>query len=369
MLCYATYPVLRGGSKKKSKSDRRMLLVHTLCLFIAPAAALQIRTPALSCHHPTAAAQPRVAHRHHSTAAQPRVARSRVRCAAVSDAVVPAAVSLVAGSFGGAIGLGVAYPLDTLKTKTQSSAGGSTPSNPFALAAQIYKAEGLQGFYSGVSISMAGQALIKGVLFFVYGGARNFVAGTALGLSTLGLCLAASFSGAVSSLVMCPVERVKCVMQARAAGSFANPIACIGELVRQDGAYGLVFRGFGATVLREMPACTLYLVGYELAKATLLATTLPRMAVLLLSGAFAGAASWVPVYPIDVVKTQIQVEMGSSGDEQGESFVGTAKRLWQAGGFWAFWDGLGPKLARAIINHAVTFLVFDALCGLYLRRR
>ena len=39
---------------------------------------------------------------------------------------------------GGAIGVGVAYPLDTLKTKTQTSAGGSMPSNPFLLTRQIF---------------------------------------------------------------------------------------------------------------------------------------------------------------------------------------------------------------------------------------
>ena len=73
------------------------------------------------------------------------------------------------------------------------------------------------------------------------------------------------------------------------------------------------------------------------------------------------------MYPIDVIKTQIQVEL-SVDDEVDSSFVGTARRLWQTGGFWAFWDGLGPKLARAIVNHAVTFLVVDAVCGLWLRR-
>ena len=39
--------------------------------------------------------------------------------------------------------------------------------------------------------------------------------------------------------------------------------------------------------------------------------------------------------------------------------VGIDKRM-------AFWDGIGPKLARAIVNHAVTFLVFDNLCFLWL---
>ena len=108
---------------------------------------------------------------------------------------------------GGSIGVGVAYPLDMLKTKQQAGSGAS---NPIALTRQIYAAEGLVGFYSGCSTTMAGQAIIKGALFFVYGAARNFlVLRTALGLNTLSLCLAAGFSGFVGSFVMTPVERVK----------------------------------------------------------------------------------------------------------------------------------------------------------------
>lgn len=93
-------------------------------------------TPTLCFRAPcTAVARPR------------RLGHSRVHMSAGgATAMVPAAVSLVAGSLGGAIGLGVAYPLDTLKTKTQSSAGDSMPSNPFALAARIYRDEGIPGF-------------------------------------------------------------------------------------------------------------------------------------------------------------------------------------------------------------------------------
>ena len=160
-------------------------------------------------------------------------------------------------------------------------------------------------------------------------------------------------------------------MQARAASTFVSPIACIRELVQRDGVYGLCFRGLGATVLREIPACTLYFVSFALAKAALFESgRLARTPALLLSGAFAGAMSWVPVYPVDVVKTQIQVELGSSSNSTkgSASFVGTAVRLWKGGGVMAFWDGLGPKLARAVVNHAVTFLVVDFVCGLWLAR-
>ena len=43
----------------------------------------------------------------------------------------------------------------------------------------------------------------------------------------------------------------------------------------------------------------------------------------------------------------------------------TRGRLYEAGGPMAFWDGIGPKLARAVVNHAVTFFVFDAVCGFW----
>ena len=64
---------------------------------------------------------------------------------------------------------------------------------------------------------------------------------------------------------------------------------------------------------------------------------------------------------VQVVKTNIQILDGASGDA---GFVGTAKRLWESGGPAVFWDGISPKLARAVVNHAVTFYVFDYVCAL-----
>ena len=71
---------------------------------------------------------------------------------------VSGAVSLGAGMVGGAVGVGVAYPLDTLKTKLQAreDSGASSSSSPLALAADIVRDEGFEGFYGGVSSTMAG---------------------------------------------------------------------------------------------------------------------------------------------------------------------------------------------------------------------
>jgi len=202
--------------------------------------------------------------------AQCQVQRSRnlrqgTRCVYTPQALVPPAISLGAGMLGGAIGVGVSYPLDTIKTKTQSYASDGSP-NPLALAAKIVQQEGMGGFYSGVSSTMVGQALIKGVTFFAFEAAKPAFSSIGL-LAPFALVLAACLSGALGSFVVTPVERIKCVMQSREAGVYAHPLECTSELLRSDGLSGLLFRGLGATLLREIPAYGFYFSTYELTKA------------------------------------------------------------------------------------------------------
>ena len=80
---------------------------------------------------------------------------------------------------GGALGVGVAYPLDTIKVKVQAAssrraiataAPASGSSSTFQLAADLVREDGLEALYGGVSAAMVGQAFIKGAAFFAYDG-------------------------------------------------------------------------------------------------------------------------------------------------------------------------------------------------------
>ena len=197
---------------------------------------------------------------------------------------------------------------------------------------------------------MAGQAVIKGVVFFVYEACKASLESADLG--TTGLLLAAMASGAVGSLVVTPVER-----QGEDAGERRGHVRVAARVVQSlletDGVDGFLLRGLGATPRGAGGA--FYFVSHEYEGDAARRRLAARAARATIGGAVAGAAAWVPVYLIDVVKTNIQVADGGSDDlARTPSFAPpstcttTASPPSSTG--WA-------KLARAVVNHAVTFCV------------
>ena len=327
------------------------------------------------------------------------------------------AASLLAGSLGGAVVVGVAYPFDTLKTKSQvyrrerrhTSKKRDAPTsnidcdetmikvdtpiiehhdddldneyddgidndvpddgNLLSLIIQILQNEGIAGFFGGVRGMMAGQAIIKSVAFstneLAFGVLMNnnnhdaSLLGVSSGTTTSSfgmLILAAGFSGFVTSFLVAPVERVKVMMQAQQQSSvtYTNELECIQAVLKQEGWNGLFLRGLGPTMLREVPSYAIYFVVYRVLMNSFeenLGSAAP-----LLCGAISGCACWIPVYPIDVVKTLVQ---NTEGGSSSESAIDVAIQLYRDEGIQVFFNGLTPKMLRASVNHAVTFWVYD----------
>ena len=63
-----------------------------------------------------------------------------------------------------------------------------------------------------------------------------------------------------------------------------------------------------------------------------------------LAGAFAGVASWVVVYPLDVVKTAVQAQNPQKGERTSTREM--ALRLYRDGGIGRFYRGLGFTVLR-----------------------
>ena len=166
------------------------------------------------------------------------------------------------------------------------------------------------------------------------------------------------------TLITAPFERVKVLLQIQGQKQLApgeKPKYSGGlDVVRQlykEGGIRSVFRGSAMTLARDGPGSAAYFATYEWVKRSLTPTgpdgkpsgELSLTAVMTAGGA-AGVAMWIPVFPVDTVKSRLQ------GAEGRPTIGGTIGGIYRSGGFKAFFPGLGPALARAVPANAATFL-------------
>lgn len=198
-------------------------------------------------------------------------------------------------------------------------------------------------------------AIIKSVAFSANASALSFLQESFALPAAASLLLAACFSGFVTSFLVTPIERVKVLLQS--SNVYKNELDCIQKVIAKEGVIGIFTRGLGPTLAREVPSYGIYFLIYGLLIQLPLAGQLGNLAPLVF-GALTGMASWIPVYPIDVVKTLVQANDGSS---EGGSALEVTKQLYNDRGIRGFFDGLTPKMLRAAINHSVTFYIYDLI--------
>ena len=183
-------------------------------------------------------------------------------------------------------------------------------------------------------------------------------------LSIAQVSAAGFFSAIPMTAITAPFERVKVLLQIQGQKTLApgeKPKYSGGtDVVRQlykEGGVRSVFRGSVATLARDGPGSAAYFATYEYIKRRLTpvdpvtgkAGNLSLLAVTAAGGA-AGIAMWIPVFPIDTVKSRLQTMEGKP------TIGGVIKGVYRSGGYKAFFPGFGPALARAVPANAATFL-------------
>jgi hypothetical protein len=130
-------------------------------------------------------------------------------------------------------------------------------------------------------------------------------------------------------------------------------------VVKSEGFRG-VFRGLGTTICREVPGFGIYFVAYEFMTRSAGDHGEPRPQVstfhMLLAGGFSGTLSWVLTYPIDVVKSRLQVD-GMGGVYRYSGFMDCLKKSIQTEGYGVMTRGLTSTILRAFPTNAATFTV------------
>lgn len=293
----------------------------------------------------------------------------------------------------------IEYPFDTVKVRLQSQPD-HLPlryKGPLDCFKQSIRSDGLLGLYRGISAPLVGAALETSSLFFWERVGREALFKTGMyereqPLPLSALWLTGAISGAFTSLVLTPIELVKCKIQVPVTTSSdgmirmaPTPLAVIRDVFHHQG-----FRGFWhgqlGTLIRETGGCAAWFGSKETttmlfrrlnAKYPSLLHTPTEVAPqgtseLLndlaplpiwqqaLAGASAGMSYNFLFFPADTIKSRMQT---TSVEDKGPR-----QRFWQVGGTLykqygvrGLYRGCGITVARSAPSSAFIFIIFDGL--------
>jgi solute carrier family 25 carnitine/acylcarnitine transporter 20/29 len=182
-------------------------------------------------------------------------------------------VDFMAGWAGGVSVLVLLHPFDTVKVRQQAT-GPQMYRNSADCVAQIYRTDGMAGFYKGMGAPLMGVGISSSILFGVYGFLSHRFAqwndSKEVGLSGhLQNCaelqlwqnvMCATASGAASSSAMTPFEVVKIRLQTETYfvhRRYYGALDCARKLYEQGGLVKL-YMGWCATMIRDVPAAVTY---------------------------------------------------------------------------------------------------------------
>ncbi|KAJ5593827.1 uncharacterized protein N7459_000035 [Penicillium hispanicum] len=280
--------------------------------------------------------------------------------------------SLAAGAAGGLCAVVVGHPFDLVKVRLQTAEKGIY-SGAMDVVRRTVAREGLaRGLYAGVSAPLVGVTPMFAVSFWGYDLGKTLVNNLSTvpvknstpQYSIAQISAAGFFSAIPMTLITAPFERVKVLLQIQGQNppppgqkpKYSGGVDVVRQLYKEGGVRS-VFRGSAMTLARDGPGSAAYFAAYEYIKRSLTPkdengniTGELSLTAVLTAGGGAGIAMWIPVFPVDTIKSRLQSAPGKP------TIGGTIRAVYASGGYKAFFPGFGPALARAVPANAATFL-------------
>lgn len=272
--------------------------------------------------------------------------------------------AFLSGGVGGVCTVLTGHPFDLIKVKMQTGAA-SADASVFSMLRQTLMKEGIAGAYRGVSAPLLATTPMFAISFWGYDMGKkivqkmdtNYQGDSGAYKFTVGqLCIAGGLSGFPSTVIMAPSERLKCLMQIHPT-KYSGLLDCAKQ-VYAEGGIRSVYRGTGATLVRDVPGSIFYFGTYELIKRTLMrwqnidpdSGALSPGAVLC-AGGFAGMAMWGFAIPADTLKSRFQ----TAPEGKYSGILDVYKHLMKEEGASALFKGMKPALIRAFPANAACF--------------
>jgi len=273
------------------------------------------------------------------------------------------AKGFIAGGFGGVCVVLSGHPLDTIKVRLQTQPSPPIYSGTWDCIKKMMAKEGPKGFYKGMSAPLAGVAPIFAVSFFGFNvGKQMQQKNPDDPLSVYQLFGAGCVAGVMSTTVMAPGERIKCLLQIQqsaAEAKYKGPVDCGKQLYREGGIRS-IYKGTAATLLRDVPASGVYYMSYEMMQQMLIPEGGSRSDLSLgrtiFAGGMAGIFNWLVALPPDVLKSRLQT---APAGMYPNGIRGVFAEMYAKEGIRALYKGATPILLRAFPANAACFLGYE----------
>ena len=165
----------------------------------------------------------------------------------------------ISGTFAGLTQVCLTYPLDIMRTRMSLDHYMTTNYNKYTTCGyNIFKTEGLRGFYKGFSSSLITYPIYVGLQFSIYTHLKDenpYVAGATAGI--------------IAQTLAFPGDTIKRQLQLNGLDNtkskFTGLLSCIKSIYRQYGIKGY-YAGLGVNVLKAAPEAAIQFAVYEAIK-------------------------------------------------------------------------------------------------------
>jgi solute carrier family 25 (mitochondrial S-adenosylmethionine transporter), member 26 len=246
----------------------------------------------------------------------------------------------ICGAVATALGDLSLHPLDTIKTVQQAA---STPISAIKAFHQVITSSGIPGLYSGVVPYLLGDGLSGAVKFATFESSKKWVNNNIPekyhGAAEF-ICAAGAFL--VCSFILVPGEVLKIRLQGGASTSLDGVVKSI---FKSEGLGGF-YKGYGATLMRDIPYTMLELGIYEnikrwYRKSKRCDTNDGKLTTRqeLTAGLITGVVTGFMTTPLDTIKTKMMIGESSS------SIINLFKSTYQSGGMEGLFAGGVARVA------------------------
>lgn len=250
--------------------------------------------------------------------------------------------ALLAGAFAGTTVDLSLFPLDTLKTRLQSSSG-------------FLASGGFTGIYRGVGSAIVGSAPGAALFFCTYEYTKTFLSQRRYAKQVIGgqsdewtapieQMVAASLGEVAACAVRVPTEVIK---QRTQAGQYPSSLLTIRAILSQHRAIGFsgvwmeLYRGWSVTIMREVPFTVIQFPLWESMKEYRRRKSGKESVGAFesaLFGSAAGAIAAGTTTPLDVLKTRMMLA------KEKTAMIPLLKQILKDSGPRAFFAGIGPRI-------------------------